>query len=208
MLPGENAAPMHPHCRCSTAAYEDSATYEAWLDYLDKGGTTEEWNESGKAVWKSKNRHKKKLDVFEKSGKSATIYTGARIIDPESEEGIAFAKMYYAEIRSFSTDSEKIANNIGKSKDDIDKIKKYLFFTDSFTPDCAISHSWQRLMNGKDIKEHDLILIEHEIYEMQIKKDNPGISHSEAHEMATLKYNYQKASDEYYGNLNKNKKRK
>ena len=63
-------------------------------------------------------------------------------------------------------------------------------------------------MNGKDIKEHDLILIEHEIYEMQIKKDNPGISHSEAHEMATLKYNYQKASDKYYGNLNKNKKRK
>lgn len=208
MLPGENAAPMHPNCRCSTAAYEDSATYEAWLDYLNNGGTTEEWNSSGKAIWKSKNRHNKKLKYIEKSGKSDTIYTGARIIDPESEEGIAFAKMYYAEIRSFSTDSEKIANNIGKAKDDIDKIKKYLFFTDSFTPDCAISHSWQRLMNGKDIKEHDLILIEHEIYEMQIKKDNPGISHSEAHEMATLKYNYQKASDKYYGNLNKNKKRK
>lgn len=44
MMPGENASPMHPHCRCSTAAYEDSDEYEAWLDYLDKGGTTEEWN--------------------------------------------------------------------------------------------------------------------------------------------------------------------
>ena len=44
MLPGENAAPMHPHCRCSTAAYEDSAEYDQWLNYLDKGGTTEEWN--------------------------------------------------------------------------------------------------------------------------------------------------------------------
>ena len=43
MMPGENAAPMHPHCRCSTAAYENSDEYEAWLDYLDKGGTTEEW---------------------------------------------------------------------------------------------------------------------------------------------------------------------
>ena len=45
MMPGENAPPAHPHCRCSTAAYEDSNEYEAWLDYLDKGGTTISWNE-------------------------------------------------------------------------------------------------------------------------------------------------------------------
>ena len=44
MMPGENAPPLHPHCRCSTAAWEDDAEYEAWLDYLEKGGTTEEWN--------------------------------------------------------------------------------------------------------------------------------------------------------------------
>lgn len=56
MMPGENAAPMHPHCRCSTAAYEDSDEYEAWLDYLDKGGTTEEWE-----------KFKKNIDNFENS---------------------------------------------------------------------------------------------------------------------------------------------
>lgn len=44
MMPGTNAPPIHPHCRCSTAAYVDDEEYEAWLDYLDKGGTTEEWN--------------------------------------------------------------------------------------------------------------------------------------------------------------------
>lgn len=44
MMPGENAPPMHPHCRCSTAAYSDRAEYEEWLDFLDKGGTTEEYN--------------------------------------------------------------------------------------------------------------------------------------------------------------------
>lgn len=44
MMPGENAPPMHPHCRCSVAAYEDSGEYEAWLDYLSKGGKTEDWN--------------------------------------------------------------------------------------------------------------------------------------------------------------------
>lgn len=44
MLPGENAPPLHPMCRCSIAPYEDSEDYEAWLDFLDKGGTTEEFN--------------------------------------------------------------------------------------------------------------------------------------------------------------------
>ena len=56
MMPGENAAPIHPGCRCSCSAYEDSDEYEAWLDYLSKGGgTTEEWNATEKAKW-MKNR--------------------------------------------------------------------------------------------------------------------------------------------------------
>ncbi len=55
MMPGTNAPPMHPRCRCSVAAYEDSEDYEAWLDFLSKGGTTEEWNKlkkTGKSVAK------------------------------------------------------------------------------------------------------------------------------------------------------------
>ena len=48
MMPGTNAAPLHPNCRCSTAPHEDSKDYEAWLEHLDKGGTTEEWNILGK----------------------------------------------------------------------------------------------------------------------------------------------------------------
>ena len=44
MMPGENAAPMHPNCRCSVAPWEDDAEYEAWLDYLANGGTTVAWN--------------------------------------------------------------------------------------------------------------------------------------------------------------------
>lgn len=44
MMPGENAAPMHPNCRCSVAPWDDGEEYEAWLDFLANGGTTEEWN--------------------------------------------------------------------------------------------------------------------------------------------------------------------
>lgn len=68
MMPGDNAPPLHPHCRCSTSAYEDNDEYEAWLDYLEKGGTTEEWDAKGKAEWQKQkiltkygNRAKSKL---------------------------------------------------------------------------------------------------------------------------------------------------
>jgi SPP1 gp7 family putative phage head morphogenesis protein len=36
MMPGENAPPMHPNCRCSTAAHMNRAEFEAWLDSLAK----------------------------------------------------------------------------------------------------------------------------------------------------------------------------
>ena len=45
MMPGENAPPMHPHCRCSTTAWWNDEEYDAWVDYLASSGTTEEWNE-------------------------------------------------------------------------------------------------------------------------------------------------------------------
>lgn len=31
-MPGENAPPLHPNCRCSTAAWMDDKAYEEWLD--------------------------------------------------------------------------------------------------------------------------------------------------------------------------------
>lgn len=43
MIPGLNAPPMHPRCHCSTAPYVDRRDYDEWLNYLEKGGTTEEW---------------------------------------------------------------------------------------------------------------------------------------------------------------------
>ena len=152
-----------------------------------------------------------------KVGKNDILITEARIIDPDSVEGINFAEMYYKEIRSFSTDIERIANNLGKDKSDIRKIKEYLFENKSwynpetkeyerFKPDCAIAQSWQRLMNGKDIKKHDRTLIEHELLEMKIKEENQGIDHLEAYRLASAKYNYPKEVGEYYGNIEKHNK--
>lgn len=40
---GVNAPPMHEGCSCSIAAAEPDGEYEAWINFLSKGGTTEEW---------------------------------------------------------------------------------------------------------------------------------------------------------------------
>lgn len=199
MMPGENASPIHPHCRCSTAAYMDREEFDKWLDHIDKGGTTEEWE-------------KMKEKPVVKSSKSDKITSGARITDPESNVGQAFAKKFYPEIRKRATDYKKIAQNLGKEKSDIKKIKDYLFMDNSlydeglekwrrFDEDCAIAQSWQRLTDGKNIQKHDRTLIEHEILEMKLKSENPNMSHAEAHAIAQQAYNYRKEVEEYYGNL-------
>lgn len=45
-----------------------------------------------------------------KTDKTDIIISGARITNPESERAREFAKMYYEEIRNFSTDTKKKEN--------------------------------------------------------------------------------------------------
>lgn len=46
MMPGENAPPMHPNCRCSVAAYIDDDSYNEWLDaYKEHGMDFETWKQ-------------------------------------------------------------------------------------------------------------------------------------------------------------------
>lgn len=44
MMPGKNAPPIHPRCHCTTVEYQDYSELDALLDFIDKGGTAEEWN--------------------------------------------------------------------------------------------------------------------------------------------------------------------
>ena len=44
MTPGDNAPPMHPLCRCSTAAYIDDKSYNEWLEgHKDHGLSFADW---------------------------------------------------------------------------------------------------------------------------------------------------------------------
>ena len=53
----------------------------------------------------------KKAEKLEKLRRSDILISGARITDLNSAEADEFAEMYYEEIRHFSTDSKKIADN-------------------------------------------------------------------------------------------------
>ena len=85
MQPGENAPPMHPHCRCSTAAYSDRADYNDWLEWLNKGGKTEEWD---KLTPKEKENFLKSLTNASKSSK---ILSGNSNVVASAREKTGFA---------------------------------------------------------------------------------------------------------------------
>ncbi len=136
--------------------------------------------------------------------------TGARITNIDGGSAKKHAEKYYGLVRSMKTDVERIANNTGFSKNDIKKIKDYLFTDEHdlgsgeprrFTPDFAIAQSWQRLIDGKNIQNHDLTLLNHEILEKQLMKD--GLTQDEAHKMASKQYNYQEEVNKYYDKIKK-----
>lgn len=110
-------------------------------------------------------------------------------------------ELRYPAIRKDKYDVEKIAKNTGLKKDDVQKIKEHLFLKKQdifgerklFDPNDEIAKSWDRLRAGADIREEDLILIKHELMEMELIEQ--GLSRDEAHCLSNKKYNFTEASN-------------
>ena len=144
------------------------------------------------------------------------LVSGA-ITDPFSDKALNHAEIYYNEIRSMTTDVSRIAANTGYSIHQIRTVKNYAFMDEHelvdgfgrFDPSFEMAQSWQRLMshNKNDIQPHDLLLIKHELYESALVSQ--GHDQDTAHRMASEKYDYATASDNYYRSLReKNKTRR
>lgn len=116
MMPGENAPPIHPHCRCSTAAYSDRKEYEEWLDFLDKGGTTEEYNKMKAQKVNSVSTNKAAESGKIKAEEYKTFQTGdeankalqrdvdkweSKITSEESESVRFYTGEFYADINQY-----------------------------------------------------------------------------------------------------------
>ncbi len=95
----------------------------------------------------------------------------AGALNPQSKEAIKHAARYYGLVRSMKTDCKRIALNTGFREKDIHRIKNHVFYEEHdlgdgdfgrFDPDYEMSQSWQRLIDGREIKERDIILLQHE----------------------------------------------
>ena len=174
-VPGLNFPPMHPWCRC-------------FFDPVIPG--------------------KKMLTSGADSGIIKKI-SGA--LNPDSERADEHAQRYYAAVRKMKTDVSRIARNTGFSSELVQSIKDFIFMekhelgdrTDYFDPDYKMAESWQRLIDGKDIKPHDLTLLKHEQMERDLMKQ--GYSQAEAHKITSKTYNYAKEAYEYYDSIEKHK---
>jgi hypothetical protein len=114
------------------------------------------------------------------------------------------AKLFYKEVRKRTGDIDSIAKNTGFSKNDIKKIKNHIFFNayslgdenpSRFDPDYDMAISWQRLTEGKNIQEMDLVLLNHELVEYTLMTEK-GLNYRQAHEIAEHQYNFKKFVDE------------
>lgn len=174
MMPGENAPPMHPNCRCSVAAHMDDEEYEKWLEKQSKS--------------------------IAKSGGNDTIRSGAisGALNPNSKEADEHANRYYESVRHMTNDTVRIAKNTGWKQSAIEQIKNYVFVEEHdlieghkrFTPSYDMAQSWQRLIDGKIIKEQDWVLLKHEYLEMKLVEK--GMTQDEAHIAASKKHNFAK----------------
>lgn len=132
------------------------------------------------------------------------------ITEVESEEAYLHALKRYVFYRTIDYDVDNISKNNGIDKKKIQHIKSYLFLdniligedgsSSPFEPNFAIVSSWDRLAFSPDeIKPHDILLLQHELYEMSLYFQ--GVSQHEAHIIASKKYNYTRAASDYYANL-------
>lgn len=175
------------------------------------------WNKSAsppeKKPDKPENDNDRSIDISAKSGiiKSGAVSGG---LIPDSDEAQAHAERYYESVRKMKTDVRNIAQNTGFSEEEISQIKNHVFINEHdlggevperFYPNYAMSQSWQRLIDGKNIQKHDLTLLNHEKMESNLMKQ--GYSQKEAHELAEKVYNYAKESREYYAEIKKHSDR-
>ncbi|MCW0762785.1 minor capsid protein [Clostridioides difficile] len=188
---GITAPPFHPRCRCVVVPYFDGE--ESYRSAREEDGETYYVPSSMKYnEWYSK---------YVKDGSSSGAISRKRLNDIEvylREE--KHANLYYEEIRKRTSDIKAISKNTGYNEKVIQDIKSHVFMNKynlyggykSFDPSYDIAISWQRLIEGKDIRKCDIILLKHERLE-KFLMDRYNYDYKKAHGLVVRKYDYEKA---------------
>lgn len=190
--PGVNFPPMHPWCRCSFTIEVDD--WDKWMDDYEKRHGN---GQAGKVA------NRMETDIIE-TGSTSGALTDKN--DPLFEKRDRHADMYYNAVRNSQKEPivKSISRNSGFSEAFISKVFDHVFRNEynlyagmkRFDPDYDMSESFRRLREGKDIQEHDIILLRHEHLEYGLM-NKLGIPYSDAHELAQRKYNYKRAMEKF-----------
>ena len=209
----KNIYRRHGNCRCP-------------VDYHPGNGKkqnvhTKSWAESQKSA---------KIEVLK--GVGLSVQSGARnYFRDESNDDILpkdfikaekHAYLTYDKIKNSNQELEKrkIYSNIGKfkemkdfTKEDVDIAFNHVFndihiLKDGeslFHPEINMAESWERLITGKDIQSHDLILLKHERLEHDYMYVRGNMDYDTAHAKTDETYNYGKALTRYLERKNNGK---
>lgn len=140
--------------------------------------------------------------IIKETGGKYTIGSDAWF--KQQEERDKKAKKAYKEIAQ-ADNTQKIATISGFSIEEIQQIKNHVFFDehilysgkDKFFPDYNMAVAFKRLENGIP-EERDILLLKHELFESQCEKKY-NLTASEAHAMATEKYDWNGLIEELFG---------
>lgn len=200
-------------------AYQLTQKNKAYNDFCKQNDLQPQYDrikvaDFGREQAKRSNAGAKRYKSIENSADSDKIKAGAKSgaltskNDPDFKRRDAFAEMYYREVlgRKREYEIKAVAKNSGFSTEDIDKVfshvfeKKHLFSDGTihkFSPDYDMAQSWIRLREGKNIQEHDIILLNHELMEANIMGKGTDIPYEPVHEEVQKQYNYAEALKKY-----------
>ncbi len=152
--------------------------------------------------------------VIRQSG--GTVHIRRKRVDLSEEYIDVDAETKYKKIlsRDRVTEIKSIAKNTGFKEDEIDTVYSHIFIQSHwiskqngkgmqyrrFYADNEMADSWERLRTGKDIQEHDIIMLKHEL--LEIKYMNEGKTSIEANRLADELYNYTNAVAKWLKNGN------
>ena len=159
MFPGDptGRADLVWNCRCTmrTVEKEGIEAEPRKMRVRNPGtGRNELVSEMTYQEWE---KMKNDLKAFGFNGKIISGAISGALL-PESDEAEAHAKLYYESVRKMKTDTKAIAKNTGYSQEEIDKVKRFVFFEEHelepgvferFSPSYEMAESWQRLIDGK-----------------------------------------------------------
>ena len=203
--------PVHPHCLCHLAPVYRSELNKIAHNLVKSGGEKYinalnlERRQKLLGVagsrrygagqdWRTLARNYSPK-VMKSLGENAIIkQSGA--LNPDSERAMFHAQRYYESVRHMKTDCQRIANNTGFRIQDIQAIKRHVFIDKHelvngyarFSPDYYMAQSWQRLVDGRSIRNQDIVLLNHEFLELTLMKQ--GLDPLTAHEITESVYNY------------------